>query len=330
MVSWGKISFASNNIVCDKALGERVEKIEWRFESNTGLGEIYAEIWTPDEKPKAVIQIVHGMAEHIGRYSEFASFLIKQGFAVFMNDHPGHGKSIQQEKHKGYFGDRDGWKNVIKDMKVLHDRASDLLPGVPIILFGHSMGSFFARAYAMLYPKDNAAYIFSGTAGRNPLIGLGRSAAKFERLKNGPMKASRLLQKLSTGAYNKKFAREGLANTYLSSVEAVSTAYKNDPLCGFAFTAEAMLDLCKVMKRITGKQWADKVSDVPIYLFWGELDPVGAYGKGPRQVVNWLADTKHTQVEYRPYQAGRHEMLNEKNKEEVYEHIIQFIKYKVL
>jgi len=299
--------------------------LEWKFESTTGLGNIYAEVWVPDGEPQAVIQIAHGMAEHIGRYKHFAQFLVKKNYVVVMNDHAGHGKSIQRKEHRGYFGEKDGWINVVQDLKMLHDQTADKFANVPMVLMGHSMGSFLTRAYAVIYPQDHAAYIFSGTAGDNPAIGLGRLAAKFERWRNGAMKESELLQKLSTGAYNNSFKKEDGKNSWLTSVDAIVEEYEKDPLCGFAFTAEAMQDLFGVMRMVRGKQWAVKVPDVPIYIFSGDRDPVGKNGKGVRQVIAWLEETGHQHVSFKLYEGGRHEMLNEVNRLDVYHDVWMFL-----
>ena len=302
-----------------------MQPMEWRYESETGLGDIYAQVWSPETVPRAVIQIAHGMAEHIARYADFAEFLVKHGYAVVMNDHAGHGRSIQKDEHRGYFGEKDGWTNVVQDLKVLRDRAAHEFPDVPMVLMGHSMGSFLARAYAALYPQDHAMYIFSGTAGKNSLLRLGRLTAKMECKRNGAMKPSKLLQKMSFGSYNKAFKPVRTGNDWLTGNHDIVDAYEKDPLCGFAFTAEAMLDLFGVIEAVTGTQWAAQVPDVPIYLFFGTQDPVGANGKGVRQVADWLKKTGHRHVILKPYEGGRHEMLNEENNKEVYDDVLRFL-----
>lgn len=299
--------------------------IEWEFESTTGLGNIYAEVWIPASKPKAIVQIAHGMAEHIGRYAHFATFLVQNNYAVIMNDHAGHGKSIHQKEHRGYFGAMDGWRNVVQDLKILRDRAVKEFPNTPMVLMGQSMGSFLIRAYAMQYTDDHVAYILAGTAGKNPAIGLGRLVAKIERWRNGAMKESKLLQKLTTGSFNHPFTDEVGKDNWLTSVRSIVDQYEKDPLCGFAFTAEAMLDLFDVITTVTGPQWAKKVPDIPIYILSGDLDPVGVNGRGVHQVVSWLEETGHHQVSYKLYKGRRHEMLNEINRLEVYNNVLMFL-----
>lgn len=304
-----------------------MKKKESSFESNTGMGKIHYEIWVPEDKPAAVIQIAHGMAEHIGRYRDFAEYLNENGFAVIMNDHAGHGKSIRNEKNKGHFGNKNGWTNVIKDMKVLHDLAVNEFPDVPMILMGHSMGSFLSRLYAVLYPKDYIIYIFSGTAGKNNLLGFGKLVAITARRLKGALKTNALLQWLSVGSNNKRIKNAEL-NAWLTSEKDIVAVYNEDPLCGFALTPEAMLDLIRGMEAVTGIKWARKVPDVPIYILYGEQDPVGNYGKGPSQVKTWLEETGHHDIECKAYQEGRHEMLNESNRMEVYKNLVEFLKRK--
>lgn len=300
-------------------------EIEWKFASATGLGDVYSKQWKPDSSPIAIVQIAHGMAEHIGRYSEFIGFLNENSVLVVANDHAGHGGSISENGVKGYFGAKNGWDFVIEDMRRLHDEAVSRYPNVPYVLLGHSMGSFLARTYAARYGKSIAAFVFSGTAGRNPAIGAGRIAGRLERMKNGPAAPSKLLDKLSFGAYNKAFAPARTSFDWLSRDTERVNEYIADPLCGFVFTAEGMLDIFDGLEFISSPEWASSVPHVPILMISGEHDPVGNNGKGVRQVAAWLSDTGHD-VELKLYPEGRHEMLNEVNRKEVYSDILAFIK----
>ncbi len=295
-----------------------------RFLSATGLGEIYVHTWIPSGTPAAIVQIAHGMAEHISRYDEFASFLNQNGILVVGNDHAGHGKSIGENAMKGYFGERDGWRLLVEDMRRLHNETAALYPDVPYILFGHSAGSFLARAYAAQYGKDIAAFIFSGTAGKNPAIPIGRLIAKLEVLRNGHAKPSKLLDKMSFGTYNKSFKPTRTAFDWLSRDAAEVDAYVKDPLCGFVFTAEGMLDVLNVLDFVSGVGWAKNVPQVPVLLLSGSEDPVGMRGKGVMEVYAWLKETGHS-VGCRLYKGFRHEILNEKNRNEVYQDILSFI-----
>ncbi|HWR23613.1 MAG TPA: lysophospholipase [Feifaniaceae bacterium] len=296
---------------------------EFRYASATGLGECFSMSWLPDARPRAIVQIAHGMAEHIGRYAPFAEYLCANGFAVVANDHAGHGQSADLSV-KGYFGEQDGWASVVADMKKLHDHAAELMPGIPYILFGHSMGSFLARSYAARYPEDGSALILSGTAGKNPAAGVGALLAKREKRRNGDKKPSERLNTMSFASYNKPFLPSRTGFDWLSRDTEQVDRYVEDPLCGFVFTAEGFFDLLSGIREISSVSWAKKVPDVPIYIFSGEKDPVGNNGRGVKQVAGWLKDTGHA-VTLKLYPEGRHEMLNEVNRTEVYEDVLRFL-----
>ncbi|MDL2217101.1 alpha/beta hydrolase [Christensenellaceae bacterium OttesenSCG-928-M15] len=294
------------------------------YPSATGVGEIHAEIFRPVGIPWAVVQIAHGMAEHTGRYQKFANYLCEKGVLVAMNDHAGHGKSFEELNHLGYFGHENGRTALIQDMKELHDQVVKEYPDIPYVLLGHSMGSFLARAYASFHTTELSACIFSGTAGKTRGVFLGRLVAKLEFIKNGPRKPSRLLHKLAFAGYNKRIKNARTENDWLSRDAAIVNTYNNDPLCGFYYTAEGMRDIFKVLSEISSPHWAKKVPAIPILMISGDADPVGRYGKGVLQVYKWLQKTRHT-VTLLLYPGGRHEMLNETNRDEVYREVYAFL-----
>ncbi len=299
-------------------------KREFRFASATGQGEIYTRVWQTAVAPRAVVQLAHGMAEHVDRYEGFGGFLNEHGILLVANDHAGHGKSMPDAAHQGYFAEHDGWSSLIADMRTVHAMMSAEYPDIPYILMGHSMGSFLARTYAARCGEGIAAFVFSGTAGANPAIAPGRLVARWEKRRNGPMQPSTLLNRLAFGSYNKKFKPARTDSDWLSRDTREVDLYVADPLCGFVFTAEAMLDLFDGLTEIDGPEWAKKVPNVPILLFSGDCDPVGNCGKGVKQVFDWLEDTGHSPT-LRLYPGGRHEMLNEINREEVYRDTLSFL-----
>ncbi|MDD3920398.1 MAG: alpha/beta fold hydrolase [Eubacteriales bacterium] len=294
------------------------------YPSATGECTIHATLWLPEGEPRAVLQIAHGMAEHIERYAGFAAFLNENGIAVAANDHAGHGKSIKNEKMLGYFAKEDGWNKVVQDMQTLREIVSDKYPNAPYLMMGHSMGSFLTRTYATKFGSGIRAFIISGTAGSNPVLGVAKIIAKGEIKKNGPIQPSPKLNSLSFGAYNKQFQPARTEFDWLSRDEQQVDLYVADRFCGFMFTAEAMLDLFTGLSGINGKAWAAQVPRVPILLMSGEMDPVGNNGKGVRQVEKWLLETGHD-VTCTLYPGGRHEMLNEVNRDEVMEDVLAFI-----
>lgn len=299
---------------------------EVSFASATGITDIYAKLWRTENTPVAILQIAHGMAEHIERYHDFASFMAENGVLVAANDHAGHGKSVGKEQILGYFGKQNGWDHVLQDVQTLHDLIVERYPAVPYILMGHSMGSFLARTYASRSGKGFAAFIFSGTSGKNPAVSVGKLVAKLEIRRNGEAKPSHMLHNMSVGGYNKAFAPARTGSDWLSRVEEQVDKYENDPLCGFEFTAEGMLDIFSGLEEISSEKWAALVPDIPILLMSGDHDPVGGNGKGVRQVYDWLKRTGHGHVTLRLYPDGRHEMLNESNYQEVYDDVLAFVR----
>jgi len=296
---------------------------EKRFPSATGLCDIRYRMWVPED-PHAALQITHGMAEHIDRYDEFASFLAENGVLVYGNDIASHGKSIVAGMPKGYFGEKNGWDAIVQDMRTMRDLVKKDFPAIPFILMGHSMGSFLARTYAGRNGDDYEAFIFSGTAGPNPVLAIGKLIAKSEIKKTGGKLPSITLFNMSFGSYNNAFKPNRTVNDWLSRDEAKVDAYVADDNCGFPFTACAMYDVFTGLTEISNEKWAKRVPKRPILVFSGAMDPVGGKGKGVKQVHRWLTKTGH-EAELKLYEGGRHEMLNEINRKEVYADVLLFI-----
>ena len=296
------------------------------FPSATGICEIAAYRWLPEGAPKAVIQIVHGMAEHALRYDNIANYFTGLGYAVYAEDHAGHGASINGEGVRGYFAEEDGWSKVVSDVMTLHKRAKADFPDAKQILYGHSMGSFLARTCASRFPEEFDAFVFSGTAGKNPVLGAAKMMAKANIKKNGGKVPDLTLTKMAFGSYNKRIKPQRTPVDWLSRDNAVCDKYMKDELCGFPFTSAAFRDLFDGLGEIAGKEWAKQVKNVPILLLAGKDDPVGNYGKGVREVCDNLIATGHTKVVLQLYDGGRHEMHNELNREEVYRGVAAFLR----
>lgn len=293
------------------------------FPSATGLCDIRYRMWVP-EAPHIAMQITHGMAEHIDRYDEFASFLAENGILVYGNDIVSHGKSIAPGMPKGYFGEENGMNAILQDMRTMRDLIKVDYSGIPFILFGHSMGSFFARIYAGRNGEDFDAFIFSGTGGADPRLPIAKLIAKSEIRKTGGKLPSEMLFKLGFGAYNNAFKPNRTANDWLSRDEAQVDAYNADENCGFPFTSSALYDLYMGVSEISSEKWAASVPKKPIYMYSGSMDPVGGMGKGVKQVLGWLKKTGH-KVELKLYEGARHEMHNEINRDEVYRDVLSFV-----
>ena len=294
------------------------------LESATGQGPLNVRVWEPKNQPKAVLQIVHGMAEHIDRYDGFARYLNQNSILVVGADHASHGKSISKNGIRGYFGAENGWDSLISDINSVHQSIKQSYCALPNIMFGHSMGSFLARSYAARHGDELDGFIFCGTAGKNPALPFAKILARHEMKKNGADVPSKLLDQLSFGAYNNAFKPNRTAFDWLSRDEAEVDKYIADPACGFVFTAAGFRDLFDGLSEISSRDWAARVPNKPILLIAGDADPVGANGKGVKQVEQWLAQTGHS-ARCILYPGARHELLNETNRTEVYEDVRSFI-----
>ena len=287
-------------------------KKEFYFPSVSGLADIHAASFMPEEKEvKAVLQIAHGMAEHLERYEAFAEVLCENGIAVYINDHLGHGKSVKNDDELGYFGEKAGWKNFIGDCYRLTRMAKDENPGKPFIFFGHSMGSFVARAYSLEYANDIDGAIYCGTAGPNPAAGMGSLiAAAIGKIK-GDHYRTKLVDKIAFGAYNNKFEQRTPFD-WLSRDQFQVDKYVADKYCGFLFTAYGYRDLTSLLGFVSGKKWFESLDkELPVLIISGAMDPVGNFSKGIDQVCEKLEAAGKKNFKKILYPDGRHEILNE-------------------
>ncbi|SDZ64337.1 Lysophospholipase, alpha-beta hydrolase superfamily [Evansella caseinilytica] len=303
----------------------------FRFKAADGA-EIFTRKWEEEpslrqEQTKAVVQLAHGMAEHSGRYDEFARFLVKNGYIVYTNDHRGHGSTAKSEAELGFFAEENGFAMVVNDLSLLTERIKQENPGVPVFLFGHSMGSFLARRYVQLHGEAISGLLLSGTGG-NPGV-LGKIATLFaakEIRKQGKKGPSQKMDRLLFRTYNRGFSPCRTSFDWLSSDEKEVDKYVADPLCGRVMTAGFYYDLLHGLQRIHQKTEERKVpKSLPVYIFSGDKDPVGSNAKGVMHVYRNYVKHGLTDIEYKLYPGGRHEMLNEANKQEVYEDCLRWL-----
>lgn len=295
-----------------------------RFKSSDGIHEIAGYFFTDESQPpRAILQISHGMCEYIGRYRDFAAFMASHGFAVCGNDHLGHGASSPDADTDGFFAEKGGRFYVLRDLKSMNDLARKRWPGLPLILLGHSMGSFFARWFAEVYPDALDALIISGTGGPNPAAGAGLALTNLVGAARGPKYRSQLVHNMAFGAYLKQIEAPKTPYDWISRDEEIVAAYAKDPKCTFQFTVSAFHELMAVLRQVNRPAWAGTIrTDLPVWLFSGEADPVGDYGKGVRTVYERLKAAGLADLQLKLYPGGRHEMLNETNRAEVYADVL--------
>lgn len=297
---------------------------ERRFPSATKLCDIRCRFWIPEE-PRLCMLIVHGMAEHIDRYDEMGRFLAENGILTAGLDLPSHGKSRKEGMPFGYFGEKDGWKCILKDIATLRDILRADYPQTAIVLFGHSMGSFLAQSAMGGMGDSFEGFVLSGTSGPNPLAGFGKFLCKWEIFRGRGHEPSEKLNKLCFSSYASSVKNAKTPFDWLSRDEKRVAAYVNDPLCGFPFTPWGYYEMMKALTTICSAKWAATVPDKPVFLLSGDADPVGQMGKGVRKVYENLKKTGHGQIAFKLYEGGRHEMHNETNREEVLGDLLLFL-----
>ena len=301
---------------------------EYRFPSATGVCEIAAAAYTPEDGQFSTVLVIHhGMAEHRARYLDFIRFLCAHGVAVYMHDMANHGSSNADFADTGWFGrENDGCRALIEDFRqnVSHAKAEN--PDKRLVVMGHSMGSFICRLYTARYPQDGyTGAIYMGTGGPNPIAGAGKAAASLLAAVKGPKYKSKWLDGLAFGTYGKGF--EGrTAVDWLTRDQAIVDRYVADPYCGFLFTVQGMRDLIGANIASNADAWYTGVRrELPILLVSGALDPVGDRSKGVEAVRDRLLATGHTQVTTLLYPDCRHEVLNELNRDAIMADILAWI-----
>ena len=300
---------------------------EFRFPSADGATTLYGRIWVPDHgAPKAVLQLVHGIAEHIGRYDRFARFMSDHGYLVCAEDHLGHGNTPENAEDLGYTADKDGWVKMTDNVRALHERIAPQYPGIPYFILGHSMGSFLTRSYLIRYPGTVDACALLGT-GQQPesVLKAGLAACRLEQIRLGKRGRSKLLQSLCFGAYNSQFKPNRTESDWVCSVDEVVDAYIADPFCQVMPTVTLMRDM---LTGIRFNQQAENLAKMdkttPVFFLSGDQDPVGSNGKGVRAAYQSFLDAGCSHVRLKLYPGGRHEMLNEHNWQDVYDELLSW------
>ena len=306
---------------------------EFTFLSTDGKTQLHGMRWEPDGgSVRAVLQICHGVAEHIARYDAFARYLNGLGIAVVGHDHLGHGLSLPEGGTPVYFGAGNTWNTVVDDIYVLHQRIRLWYPDVPLCIMGHSMGSFLTRTYLIRYPGTVKAAVIMGTGWQpKAVIAGGMAVAKAVGAVVGENGTSDLVTNLAFGAYNKLFAPNRTSCDWLSADEDNVDAYMADPLCG----ADATVGLFRQM--LSGIRFNQKLSNlrqmdprIPVLFVAGEKDPVGDCGNGVRRTYQEFRRAGMQDCTLKLYPGLRHEILNEKaQQQQIFEDIGQWLTSKL-
>ena len=300
---------------------------EFAFPSADGKTAVHAVEWTPEDAPRAVLVLSHGVSEHILRYEAFAEFLTGRGFAVAGHDHLGHGTSVAPGAPRFYFGPKGSWDWVVRDLYTRWELAEKRFPGVPVFLLGHSMGSFLARTYLIRYPGTVAGAVLMGTGQMaSAAVAGGRLVAAAEERRVGETQTSPLVKMLAFDAYNRKFAPNRTGFDWLSASEENVDRYLADPLCGGEATIGLFREMLAGIAFISRRENLKRMNrNTPILFISGENDPVGDMGKGVRRAYDRFRRAGVRDVQMKLYPGLRHEILNENCREDVYQDILQWM-----
>jgi len=300
------------------------------FTFNAGDGtSLFVYRWLPDsnKKIKAAVHIIHGMGEHAGRYYEFAQRLTESGYTAYAMDQRGHGRTAEDPEEFGHFADENGWSLVLEDLKKLTGLIKEQNDGTGIFLFGHSSGSFFSRDYITSDAKSLSGVILSGSATSPKLPGyFGIVISKYIIKKYGPKKQSSIHLKLVFDRYNSFFKPNRTDSDWASRDTIKVDQLVKDPYCYRTFSSAFYLDLIRTLFRINNMSNISKIpKDIPILFISGTQDALGGFKRGISEVYRKFKKTGIEDVSLKFYQGARHELVNELNREEVYEDIIEWL-----
>lgn len=308
------------------------KKTDFTFLSSDGKTRLHGIAWIPEDvTPAAVLQIVHGVAEYIGRYDDFARFLNSHGVIVVGHDHLGHGLSLPEGGTPVYFGDGNTWNTPVDDVYVLHTKLKEQYPHLPLLLMGHSMGSFLSRTYLIRYPGTVKAAILMGTGWQSAAALTGGLALAGMLKRRNAAATNDTVTELAFGAYNKTFKPNRTDYDWLSADEENVDEYIADPLCGQDATVGLFYEMLTGIRFNQRRNNLDRMDkSMPILLISGEDDPVGGMGAGVRQTYAEFKRAGITDCTLKLHPGLRHELLNEKvRRDEVYQDIWSWMEEKL-
>lgn len=296
-----------------------IEKIN----SNCDNLELEIAIKEPKEKPKAIVQISHGMSEHKERYFDFMNYLADNGYICVIHDHRGHGKSVKNEKDLGYFYSED-INYIVDDLYQVTEYIKKKYENLEIVLFSHSMGTLVARNYLKKHDNEISKIILCGPPTENNLAGFGILLAKILKPFYGKNTPNTFLNKITFKNYNKNNKKN---NEWISYNNENVEKYNNDELCGYIFTTNGFINLYKLMKQaFNAKNWNVQNKNLQFFIIAGKKDPVIQSEEKFFELVNFIKKLGYKYVTFKLYNGMRHELLNEKDNKNVYKDILSFIK----
>lgn len=306
-------------------------KEKFSFTSSNGVNTINGFVIRKSEASyKAIVQIAHGMTEHSDRYVDYMEFMAKNGYVMVIHDHLGHKSSVEDKADLGYFAPKDGYKCVLSDLATTAGKIKKNFPQLKLFLMGHSMGSFYIRAFAAKYAYLADGILISGTSGPNSMVDPGLALVSVMTKFKGERYRSKLMVKLMFGRYLDKIENPKTTRDWLTRDDEYIQKYRKDEYCSFIFTLSGYKDLLTIIKVSNSDECFENTKkDIPYFMFSGDMDPVGDWGKGVKTVYEKYKKVGVKDITLNLYKDGRHEMLNELNKDEVYKDILNWLESKI-
>lgn len=298
------------------------------FESRDGVSKLHAIVWSDEtKKPIGILQIIHGMAEYIDRYDDFARFMVEKGYVVVGDDHLGHGDSVGENGTFGYFCKKDPATVLVRDEHRLKKLMEAKYKGVPYYILGHSMGSFIARNYLNRYGSGIQGMIVMGTGNQSKaLLSASKVLVGLTGFFCGEKHVAKFINKLAFGTYNRAIEDAKTNVDWLTKDETIVDKYIADERCGFTFTVNGFRGLFELIYRLQKpKNFVNIPKQIPVFFVSGEEDPVGDYGEGVIGAKNALVRAGLENVSMKLYPGDRHEILNETDKDIVYQDIYEWL-----
>lgn len=309
----------------------KILKNEFSFRSSNNINTVRGiKVFDEEKQHKAVMVISHGMVEHYDRYIDFMEYLAQHGFKVYMHDHIGHKHSVDSDDQLGYFAPENGYIHALGDLLTVVNMAKEENPDMKVFLLGHSMGSFFARAFASAHGELLDGLLISGTGGPNKAAGGAIKLIKAMKLVKGDRHRSHFMQNMAFGKYLEKIENPDTPSDWITRDREIVQQYVNDKYCQFVFTLNGFEALMEIIALSSSDDTFENTpDDLPVFIFSGSMDPVGNYGMGIMQVFESYKNAGCTDVDVKIYDGGRHEMLNEINRAEVYADVLNWLVSKV-
>ena len=283
------------------------------FPSSDGKSTVSAKIYLPCNKEiKGVVQLSHGMMDHVERYEGLAEYLTGEGYVFAGNDHVGHGETAPTDDDFGFFADKGGVDVILSDLHSMNALLRESFPAFKPMLMGHSMGSFLSRLYAVKHPDTISGHIIHGTGGpMGILLPFGKALVNTLMLFRGKKHRSGFVAKMSFMGYNSKFPKEEGSVAWLTRDVARVSGDDRNKYTTFTFTLSAYRDLFRMVGASNAKKWfREYPKNLPTLVISGDMDPVGSYGKGPKYVYEKLK-ASGANAELKLYSGARHELFNE-------------------